>query len=1097
MRRKRCLLLGTAILLCVAITIGAFPGFSASAAEPNDIYYSDVVWGYPGALQFSTYLNNYNVNVHGAMSNVLSEYVETSHFQLSVVGLGLEYGLNWDEFAKYIGDSVGVSNFSETEALDAANRQIAEALFSVDSTTSSAYGLPMKVTGYLKSALSFADNFNEFYQGYDWDALTPEEVREKFPEMLDIAMQHCDGGIIVLNGDLVNALDKFGVLAEIVSDASEVQKFLKALVVSFEMSYAQLDLIQDIIDSQNTNTMLYKGMSRLKNQLKSGYASYFLSTYISGKVYDKVYDFFKDIFEDAVSVSWASALPLDLVCSVFNLMRTVIFDWILDADYSDYTTAVVLYQYSQDFKDAVTEKSLSLVDGFTPQKLEQYESLYMAYLSVNLSALEYYDTLAQHNSTYDKAYLANRREAITKNAQSSSGKYNVFLDYANHAKALCDYVKSVDDELRATFVPNFTTYTMGRNMKLSDKGTNYMDPDTIYCTNGMLQADIYTNSYDLTVPADVKVKLVGDLQVGGYKYNDHARLRVDGELEVTGDVRSSSNYGGLTMDKDGSVLRVGGDTWWYSRGYCETTAGTIIFNGTAKQTVSNLEAYNVEVLNPEGIAYSSLHLHGHYDLHGNPISSTSDTSDPCTYIYEGAGLEPGLENDYQNVYLSENNTSLFKNGETIQADIYSHGYDLTVLADVKAKVVGNLRVEGYYNRVRLRVDGELEVSGKINTLSYNDQYSGGVIMDREDSVLRVGGDVQLYRHYCEMSAGTVIFNGTETQFVYGLEAYNIEVLNPEGIMYGMDNDYEKRGIRLHGHYNLHGNPVCAFNNLPTVYLYEGASLELGPENNYQQIGLLQDNISLFKNGDTIHANLITNGSYFTIPAGVKAKLVGNLIVGGYNNHHSHLQIDGELEVYGNVQSPESYRGTLTMDQDGSVLRVNGDFSIDCTLTAGTVVFNGTEQQTVTKLKACSTVILENESKGGVVFNSAIAVSRLFDHKGNTFTLYNSGRGSTFVDYDGDTMLDHVDPEPTVKAKEITTFEGRTVTVELIDPPDCTNLIFALYRPDGTMIEVYTANTSDATVKQTFSNLASGSKIKVFFLSQEFEPLCKAREFLVH
>lgn len=181
-----------------------------------------------------------------------------------------------------------------------------------------------------------------------------------------------------------------------------------------------------------------------------------------------------------------------------------------------------------------------------------------------------------------------------------------------------------------------------------------------------------------------------------------------------------------------------------------------------------------------------------------------------------------------------------------------------------------------------------------------------------------------------------------------------------------------------------------------------------------------------------------------------------------------------------------------MDKDGSVLRVSGDLSIGSALTAGTVIFNGTEKQTVSGLKAASTVILENGSKDGVAFRSAIAVSRLFDHKGNAFTLLNDGQDSTFVDYDGDTMLDHIDPEPTVKAKEITVLEDKTVAVTLIDLPDCTSLIFALYSPDGAVREVHSVTVSDNTVMQTFSNMSGGSTIKVFFLSQECAPLCKER-----
>ena len=59
------------------------------------------------------------------------------------------------------------------------------------------------------------------------------------------------------------------------------------------------------------------------------------------------------------------------------------------------------------------------------------------------------------------------------------------------------------------------------------------------------------------------------------------------------------------------------------------------------------------------------------------------------------------------------------------------------------------------------------------------------------------------------------------------------------------------------------------------------------------------------------------------------------------------------------------------------------------------------------------MIIDNQSEEGVVFSNAINVSTLFDHKGNAFTLYNSGNGSTFNDYDGDGLKDNEDPAPTV------------------------------------------------------------------------------------
>ena len=46
----------------------------------------------------------------------------------------------------------------------------------------------------------------------------------------------------------------------------------------------------------------------------------------------------------------------------------------------------------------------------------------------------------------------------------------------------------------------------------------------------------------------------------------------------------------------------------------------MVFDGTAQQTIADLKAYNVEVLNAAGVKYlSDVYIYGNYDLHGNPL----------------------------------------------------------------------------------------------------------------------------------------------------------------------------------------------------------------------------------------------------------------------------------------------------------------------------------------------------------------------------------------------------------------------------------------------------------------------------------------------
>ena len=129
------------------------------------------------------------------------------------------------------------------------------------------------------------------------------------------------------------------------------------------------------------------------------------------------------------------------------------------------------------------------------------------------------------------------------------------------------------------------------------------------------------------------------------------------------------------------------------------------------------------------------------------------------------------------------------------------------------------------------------------------------------------------------------------------------------------------------------------------------------------------------------------------------------------NEFGIINNSGDLSIRGDLKfSFPNHR--INMTDEGAVLKIGGDaslYSAYCNITAGKVIFNGTEQQTISGLRA-GHIILENESEFGVVLSTSISPNLLFDHRGNNFTLKSGG---TFVDYDGDGLKDNVDPYPTV------------------------------------------------------------------------------------
>lgn len=217
-------------------------------------------------------------------------------------------------------------------------------------------------------------------------------------------------------------------------------------------------------------------------------------------------------------------------------------------------------------------------------------------------------------------------------------------------------------------------------------------------------------------------------------------------------------------------------------------------------------------------------------------------------------------------------------------------------------------------------------------------------------------------------------------------------------------------------------------------------------------------INVFRNADFIAGSYITavtigyinlyENSIFLVNENMalQGKSVGNT-----GNNWFILNVNGCLCVNNNFSASNRFV-SFNQNSINSVWTVNGDFYADvlnddriwgfgigydkgytCNLVAGklilrgdykkgnglnisprdshTIILVGDQTQNISGLNA-SNIIIDNIKE--VNFNSDINVTTLFNHKGNPFTLYNDGKGSTFPDYDGDGYKDNVDPYPLVK-----------------------------------------------------------------------------------
>ena len=102
----------THVLLLTSMLLTVF-AVKAEAVEPEDeyIYYSDLFYGYSSYLTQNTYLTGLESNTTNVTTNILNEYITTSHFKASAVFEGIGIAVDPTSVAKYVSDNIGLSNF--------------------------------------------------------------------------------------------------------------------------------------------------------------------------------------------------------------------------------------------------------------------------------------------------------------------------------------------------------------------------------------------------------------------------------------------------------------------------------------------------------------------------------------------------------------------------------------------------------------------------------------------------------------------------------------------------------------------------------------------------------------------------------------------------------------------------------------------------------------------------------------------------------------------------------------------------------------------------------------------------------------------------
>ena len=935
------------VLLLTSLPLTAFAGTMTAVAEAEDeyIYNSDLFFGYPIYLT-----DTYNISLNLLENHrkettyniICKEYINTPNFYASVVSQGLSIATDPAGTVKYFTDCVGATNFQFNNELDVANLTFVKKLCETNLLLGEAGSVMKEHNNYVKKMNGFLKAIQAVTKAGLLDEAYYEDLDKPkvYSSMFEQSMAYYKDYFTQIDPSLSFETQLHTALSGMTSflgGVSTAADFTQALIMALLMQDAQIELIQEIIDTQPTTSTLYKGLTRLKNQLKNGWMSYFIDTFVKERVYEQVVGKVTGQINKWIMGDWVSYYSA--VTAVVKVVNTVVFGWILGADYGAYRSALMLDTYASDLRDSVANKALAFqAAGFTTKDIEQYELLFSAYIAMSKASLDACQDLAKYNPTYEKTYLKEQLKLYDND--------NLYTDYLNGVKA---YILAIPKE----------------NRKLTEYGTWTLSGDTVICRG----ADEIEDGYIYTVDGVFN----GTIKTTGYGHNfsvaENKRITINGNLDLT----SCNNHYGNEKELD-RVISV---------------------PETSELTVNGNLYHNC--YDASGAQTAAFYNYGKIVVNGSVSMSGS-----YSYYFGGSA------------YADFWNYGVFQvNGEMLLKETYGVFYNF-----------GTVTVN---KNIEVRDKGKLLNRGEIHAVSLilNSCYDGGTMqyseleMDIPSAYIELTGDFlnNSSNTYSKITAGTIVFSGTEQQEVKNVKFLNVEVHNPKGIKYLSD-------IHLYGEYKLNGNPLD--NNGHKTYIYDGCSFD--PISDYKELyldgGYDGANVNLTS---SVTANITIDGysSYstacLTIPSGHKVTINGNvylrdavdsrfvndgeceitgsLTVKGGTGYYGYVCIknNGELSVRKNLIFEDASNGSAgeeMVNGSNSTLRIGGNFNAGHSdKLGGRVIFDGSAQQEVKNVKFLN---VEVHNPKGIKYLSDIHLYGEYKLNGNP--LDNNGH-KTYI-YDG-------------------------------------------------------------------------------------------------
>lgn len=1034
--RKKILTILAILVLGGLICIPVLGEVSESSDNTNEVAVatdasvktSDLFYAYPYHLKaknqaYATgkeYFSDYQlIYAHEQATNAIYDVSSEDEAMMTVITSlknGVEYTF-WE-----LGSALGLTGDFESNAADRATKQLLAATMQNEGILS----VIVEDSEEMQAAWESIKNADDFMTSGTF-ALISDSQKEAIQDALDE------------KADVLEAVD----VAVTVAEVGGYICFME------QIDTAVINYIRSCTDNSALSSSLYNYMSH-KN---SNYQTYIIDKYISDTTIELMNQAVQKGLSHVGSSAGALFTVVDLICEATGTGLS----WATGLGTNeDLVVSMMLDSYVNDFISTRTDLiNKFLTEPVLPSMIEDYKQAYTFYaMSVR--------ALAESVKDVNKAH-----EGLMDYAISNIDKY---VSYEAHLDGCKLAVENTPVGERKVVKGNPELYyTVTADTKISEP-SDIIEDNTIYFANGTIYYGIeltrsnldfpqYTDTVDrkingnifvkkstvITIPENMNMHITGDVTVD-MRTSQLAKqqLVIDGSLKISGDF-SELKYGyyedgkmDIYMDNESSVFEVEGNVDLHY-GEWHVTAGKVIFSGqnisaprmewmqsgTVELHTDGTGTIDINIVNfepgPKPIDLSITRESGsaYYNLAGDISAYTLNVDDIEYYNMEkysssswSAGLKVvdtlhadnivttgGIKVDgnliVNNDCVMTGDNYMHVSGDvTIHGDCYMEGgtgYKYDGVTGCNLKVTGNVRIGGdctLESGMMITDHGSLKVNG-----TFQDIDSGVglyIYLEGEAPLVEFAGDVELYDETDSVrwfpSTGKIIFSGNK---VLASSLGRIA-----------DTEIEIR---------TEGTEAVDIGLFDITAGTEPISLDVSYKDEvYYVSGTASGHAMSTDAMDVLYVN--ANGGYTSSQDFLTIGVTDEFLIGSLTATDTIFCVTGNMTVENDCIFISDWGGKSNLIIEGN-LKIGGDFtpiSQEYNF-GGTIIFNGTENQTVdVRYAKFSTIILENTSEEGVTFLHWFEMLGLFNHNQNHFALPN---GCMTIDYDGDGLNDEVDLYP--------------------------------------------------------------------------------------